>query len=147
MRLTLTSSTRPALATMLLCLLLAACGGGGSTGNDDGDGGNNPPPGGGNNNPTPVAALQVSMLSTGDGYGNDLNSFSPGTGHLSLGGTVTWNNASGVVHNVTFQTAGAPDNVANLTSGGATRTFGTEGTFSYQCTNHPGMSGSIVVHP
>ncbi len=139
------ATRRRVAAAAIAFIAAAACGGDGSTGNDDTGG--NTGPGPGNNTPTPVAALQVSMLSTGDGYGNDINSFSPGTGHVTLNGTVTWNNASGVIHNVTFQTAGSPANVANLASGGATRTFGTEGTFNYQCTNHPGMSGSIVVHP
>ena len=134
-----------AIAGTLAFAMLASCGGGSATGNDEAN--TNPPTNGGNNNPTPVASLQVSMLSTGDGYGNSLNSFSPNTGHVTLGGTVTWNNASGVTHNVTFQTVGSPENVANLTNGGVSRTFPTEGTFEYQCTNHPGMGGSIVVHP
>lgn len=138
------SLRRRALGGALALALLAACSGGGSTGNDGED---DPNPPGGNNDPTPVAALQVSMLSTGDGYGNAINSFSPTTGHVTLGGTVTWNNATGVLHTVTFQTAGAPEDIANMGNGTTTRTFATEGTFNYACSNHPGMSGSVVVHP
>jgi plastocyanin len=47
---------------------------------------------------------------------------------------------------VTFSsTAGAPSNVGNLVTGSASRQFDTPGTYSYQCTNHPGMNGQVTV--
>jgi plastocyanin len=52
------------------------------------------------------------------------------------------------VHNVVFaQRVGAPTDIdvsANIT---ISRTFGTAGTFNYQCTVHAGMNGVVVVSP
>ena len=113
----------------LLVLITLACGGGG------GDGPTGPGPGPGPApNPTPgTVTLGAS-------------SFSPSTVTIQTGGTVTWRNTSGVVHNVTFNPAtGAPSNIGDHSSGDNTRTFGTAGTFGYQCTLHGGMTGSVVV--
>jgi plastocyanin len=65
------------------------------------------------------------------------------------GGTVTWTNATGVLHNVTFTTGGtdAPPGVADATAGTATRTFVAAGTFAYHCSNHAGMQGTVTVVP
>ncbi|MGI8617786.1 MAG: cupredoxin domain-containing protein [Gemmatimonadaceae bacterium] len=65
---------------------------------------------------------------------------------IQTGGSVTWNNTSGVTHNVTFAAAtGAPQNIPNHASGSNSRTFNTLGTFAYSCTLHAGMNGSIAV--
>jgi plastocyanin len=51
-------------------------------------------------------------------------------------------------HNVIFAkgTAGAPPDIDILSNTTRTRQFNTVGTFSYDCTVHPGMTGIIVVH-
>jgi plastocyanin len=86
------------------------------------------------------------MTKTGDGYGGDTHSFTPAGVTIQRAGTVTWNNNTGLVHNVTFAAAtGAPANVPDLGDGTATRTFNSVGTFNYQCTNHSGMSGQVIV--
>jgi plastocyanin len=87
------------------------------------------------------------MRTVDDGYGYTSFSFNPTSVKIARGGTVTWTHGGGsVVHNVTFSPAtGAPGNVANLASGDASRTFGTAGSFSYSCTNHTGMAGTVVV--
>jgi plastocyanin len=86
------------------------------------------------------------MHQSDDGYGTAVFSFSPGSVTITKGGTVTWTNEAGTVaHNVTFSTAGAPSNVGNMTSGSASRTFSNTGSFSYQCTNHSGMNGTVTV--
>jgi plastocyanin len=59
--------------------------------------------------------------------------------------SVTWSNTSGILHNVTFTTAGAPANIPDHTAGNTVRTFATAGTFAYDCTNHAGMSGTVTV--
>jgi plastocyanin len=46
---------------------------------------------------------------------------------------------------VTFSSTGAPGNIGNFTTGSSARTFPNAGTFSYQCTNHAGMSGTVTV--
>lgn len=71
------------------------------------------------------------------------NTFSPATVFVTVGGTVTWTFAT--LHNVTFDGAGAPANVPNTGAGSVSRTFPTAGTYAYQCTLHPGMSGSVRV--
>jgi plastocyanin len=75
------------------------------------------------------------------------NAFSPPQVDLSVGGTVTWQFSGVNSHNVTFgATAGAPANIPNQTTGSVSRTFNTVGTFSYNCTNHAGMTGTVIVH-
>ena len=133
--------TRPALA--LIAFALAACsGGGGPTAPATGDNSSN--------NSNASASATVSLISTvmGDGYGYETtaNSFTPGYVTIAKGGSVTFSNNSGVLHNVTFTaTSGAPENVANFASGDNTRVFNTAGTFSYHCTNHENMNGTVVV--
>ena len=141
------TAARVALGLHVL-LASIACGGGGG-GGDDYD----PTPTG----PTPpaqpgqpaqaVTSATVAMRSQADdGYSPEEHAFSPSQVTLRRNGTVTWTNESGVAHNVTFGTgSGAPANVANHSSGSNTRTFGTTGAFSYQCTNHTGMSGTVTV--
>ncbi len=74
------------------------------------------------------------------------NVFTPGAVTIAATGTVTWTwNPGGVVHNVTFSTAGSPANIANRNSGSEARTFPTPGTFNYECTIHAGMTGSVEV--
>ena len=70
------------------------------------------------------------------------NEFDPSTAFITKGGTVTWNFAT--THNVIFA-SGGPANIADQSSGSASRTFPNSGTFTYQCTIHPGMNGSVVV--
>jgi plastocyanin len=72
------------------------------------------------------------------------NQFSPAAIQVAVGATVTWTWIVGAAqHNVTFAT-GTPS--ANL-SANATyqRSFPMVGTFTYQCTLHPGMNGTVVV--
>jgi plastocyanin len=129
-------TTMIGLAAGALLFALVACGGG-----SDGATGPGPQPPGG-----PAASAAVSMRSGSDGYGGTQNAFSPASVHIARGGTVTWKNATGVTHNVTFQpAAGAPENIPSQSSGENTRTFDTAATFSYRCTIHPGMTGSVAV--
>lgn len=110
----------------------ASCGGGGdagaTTGPSGGGGGNN---GGGG----PVATSSVTVS-------DDL--FSPKAITIAPGTTVTWTwSGAASLHNVTFTdgtTSG--DKGAGSTY---TRTFATAGTFTYLCTLHAGMTGSVVV--
>jgi plastocyanin len=75
--------------------------------------------------------------------------FTPNAITIAKNTTVTWEwQGTTPAHNVTFDnTPGRPANIANQTSGSASRTFDTAGTFNYQCTNHPGMTGSVTVNP
>jgi plastocyanin len=124
------------LALLPFCLLVA-CGDASApvTPSNGTNGGDGAPP-----------SANVTMVSAGDGYGDYTHSFNPASVTVRTGGTVTWVNGSGELHNVTFAPAqGVPANIGDHASGSNARTFQAVGTFSYQCTNHVGMTGSVVV--
>ncbi len=86
-----------------------------------------PPPGG------------VTVTTTGN------NTFSPSAVTLAAGGAVTWQFGNGT-HNVTFGGAQPPGgNIPDQSAGAQSRTFPTAGTYTYQCTRHNGMNGSVTV--
>ena len=110
----------------VVCLGLAAsvagCGGSGGT-----DPGTTPPPGS-----TPE------VFTPG-------NVFSPFSLKIAAGDSVRFN-ITGTSHNVIFRSvAGAPANINVVTNTVVVRRFPAKGTFPYDCTVHPGMSGEIVV--
>jgi plastocyanin len=121
----------PALVAAVL--IAAACGGGGdatspTNGNPGGTTGGNPPP-------TPVPQNTVAVSD---------NQFTPANIQVAIGTTVTWTWASDARdHNVTFGDGTTSGN----RSAGATysKTFPTAGTFTYNCTLHGGMNGSVLV--
>ena len=133
------------LPCVVMLAALLACGGGGG-----GDGYTAPPtgpgPGGGNSNPPPPSgSASVQMNSSDDGYGTASHSFSPTQVTITEGGRVTWNNETGFLHTVTFTGTGAPSHIAGFSSGSQSRTFENTGTFNYSCSNHPEMTGRVVV--
>lgn len=132
------------LHILLLLAASLACGGGGG---DDPYNESPTEPGNSPNTPnTPApSAASIEMTSSDDGYGGASHAFSPTRVTIARGGTVTWNNSSGIVHNATFSSSASGMNVPNLGAGSASRTFPSAGTFSYSCTNHSGMSGQVVV--
>ncbi|HEX6036724.1 Ig-like domain-containing protein [Longimicrobium sp.] len=99
-------------------------------------GGTTPPP------PPPGAPLAATVTTPG-------TSFSPATVTIAAGGTVTWQFTGSSRHNVTFSgTAPTGGNIPDTDVGGsAARTFTTAGTYSYACTRHSGMNGTVVVQP
>ena len=71
--------------------------------------------------------------------------YQPAIANMRPGGVVIWSFES-VVHDVVFTTPGAPENVPAFGGGFVSRTFPTSGTYSYECTLHPGMTGVVQVH-
>ncbi|MHB1095526.1 MAG: cupredoxin domain-containing protein [Gemmatimonadaceae bacterium] len=121
-------------AAVAALALLSACGGGGD-GSPTAPGNNTP---GTPTTPTTPAANEV--------IANTSNVFSPSTLTVSKGTTVTFT-FQATTHNVTFASvAGAPANISNTANSGVQRLFATAGTFGYDCTLHPGMSGTVVVN-
>lgn len=75
------------------------------------------------------------------------NVFVPLLVQLARGGTVTWRFGP-TQHNVIFaNTPGVPADINITSDRDVARTFPTVGTFRYDCTIHPGMSGVVEVKP
>jgi plastocyanin len=73
------------------------------------------------------------------------NVFDPATAAVARTGTVSWTFGT-VTHNVTFgSAAGAPANIANVSSTTVSRQFNNAGQFDYTCTLHQGMNGLMLV--
>jgi plastocyanin len=72
--------------------------------------------------------------------------FSPSAVTVPLGGTVTWR-FEATPHNVMFRVAsGAPGDIPGSNANtSVARTFGVAGSYGYDCTLHPGMSGTVTV--
>ena len=64
---------------------------------------------------------------------------------MRVGQTVAWRNADSITHNATDN--GGRFNSGNLNAGGTSTpvTMNTAGTFTYHCTIHPGMIGTLTV--
>jgi plastocyanin len=72
------------------------------------------------------------------------NTFSPPFTTIAVGTAVRFE-IRGAAHNVIFSGAGAPANINVVSNTDVTRTFAAKGTFPYDCTVHPGMSGEVLV--
>jgi plastocyanin len=84
---------------------------------------------------TPPVANSVSIANM---------SFSPATLTVTAGTTVTWTNNDGITHTVTSDVAGFDS--GNIIMGGKfSKVFSAAGTYSYHCTIHPEMKGTIIV--
>jgi len=78
------------------------------------------------------------------------NTFTPNSITVPINTTVTYEwQGTTLAHNVTFAggTPGAPSDIPNRTTGSVQRTFTAQGTYNYECTNHPGMTGTVTVTP
>ncbi len=108
---------------LILSVILAACS---SSSNPTGSGG-----GGGGGNPN---AISISGMS-----------FTPTATNVKVGSTVTWTNRDPIAHTVTSNN-GAFTSSGNIAPGTTySVTFATAGSFSYHCSIHPTMKGTINV--
>lgn len=118
-------------AAALLAIYAVGCGG-----DDDNPAG--PGPGGG-------GTADVTINITGQ---NGSNSYDPSPDTVTVGQTVAWHNSNGTAHTAT-STSGSAIGTGQISPGGtsAPRAMNTAGTFNYQCTIHPTMTGTLVVKP
>jgi plastocyanin len=90
----------------------------------------------------PTVAADVTITMVGD-RGNQ--SYSPNPTTMRVGQTVAWKNGDSTAHDATQD---ASRFGTGTISAGATSTplaMSTAGTFTYHCTIHPGMVGTLVV--
>jgi plastocyanin len=110
---------------------LLACGGGGSDTTAPGGGG-----GGGGGGTAPTVTTAVTMQG---------NQFSPRAIRVSPSATVTWTNSDNTPHNASFANA-TIGKTSDFSSGVQSLAMpATPGTYTYTCTFHAGMSGTVQV--
>ncbi|HEY3240360.1 MAG TPA: plastocyanin/azurin family copper-binding protein [Acidimicrobiia bacterium] len=132
---------RTLLAATAVSLLAVACGDGGSA--------------------KPTATRSVSMTPSGGTVAVTIQAFAfrPNALEIPAGTTVQWSNGDSTLHTVragiriyddkglveTVRPSGQFDLELRRQGSAASFTFPTPGRFTYFCTIHPGMDGSVVV--
>jgi plastocyanin len=99
---------------------------------------------GSSSNPSsPTVSADVTISMVGD-RGNQ--SYSPNPTTMRVGQTVAWKNNDSTVHNA-LEDAGERFASGNVNAGetSSPKTMSAAGTFTYHCTIHPGMVGTLVV--
>jgi plastocyanin len=138
-------------ALAALTFAVACGGGGGSTGpsNSTAGGGGTSSGGGGYGDPG-TGGTAVCAATT---FCARAAVFDPTTLTVATGTAVTWENSSGVLHHIVFDTpaaaqgvgTGSAGDIGDIASGSEQRSFSTAGTYNFHCTIHPGMAGSLKV--
>ena len=112
------------VAMVVVALAMVGCGGDPPTRPD-------PTNQGGNNNNPPPSSTTVTVSN---------NAYTPSSVTIAKSGTVTWNFAAGP-HTVTF----SDEDSGSKSTGSFSKTFPNTGAFTYSCTIHPTMTGSVTV--
>ena len=95
--------------------------------------------------PPPLAnGTGTSVRIQGDAYAAGDAVFSPQTLTTTVGATVTWTNADSITHS-SVADAGQWKADSIAARGTFQFTFASAGTYTYKCTIHSGMQGTIVV--
>lgn len=93
--------------------------------------------------PAPGAPSSAVVIPVGaQALGN--RAFMPGELSITTGTTVTWTNNDSISHTSTSDVAGWDSGIV-APGRQFSFAFQTAGTFSYHCTIHPGMVGTVVV--
>ena len=92
---------------------------------------------------TATAATTTSGNTTAIAISN--SAFATTSVTIKVGDTVTWTNQDSIAHTVT-STDGGPLNSGNLAKSATySYTFTKAGTYAYQCSYHPYMTGTVTV--
>ena len=95
--------------------------------------------------PTPTSggpAASVAIPTGAQSLGN--RAYSPDNLSVAVGSSVTWTNSDGIAHTTTADNG--VWNSGTVPAGGRfSFTFQNAGTFTYHCTIHPGMIGTVTV--
>lgn len=97
--------------------------------------------------PTVTTSTTPGSMSTGVKYDVNIMSFAftPQTLTITPGSTVIWTNSDSVAHTVVSDSGSEIDS-PSLTKGESfSHTFTTPGTYTYHCSIHPNMKGTIIV--
>ena len=96
---------------------------------------------------TGTTSLIVTPAAAKDTVSTLPQDFVPNLLTVNVGSTVVFAFGGGIAHNVIFDrsAAGAPADIQIATNVFTARTFGTRGSFKYDCTVHPGMRGEVTV--
>jgi plastocyanin len=73
------------------------------------------------------------------------SSYAPNPTTMRVGQTVAWHNADNTAHDSTQDAGRFQTGTLSAGATSAPITMGTAGTFTYHCTIHPGMVGTVVV--
>lgn len=71
--------------------------------------------------------------------------FGPATVTVKVGSTITWTNTDDEAHTVFFAFDGSRSPILVNQANTYRKTFSAPGTFTYHCTIHPFMTGTVVV--
>jgi len=95
--------------------------------------------------PAPTPTGQVTTVTIPQGASTlTTTAFSPNPVNVAVGTTVHWANSDSTIHNATADNGAF--NSGTLNAGGSFDfKFNSAGTFTYKCTIHPNMVGSVVV--
>jgi plastocyanin len=124
-----------------IVLLMSACGGSPSAMSMPAGSGSSDAmsmPSGGGSGPASGAAVHTDTVAITN------LAFSPSAITVAAGATVTWTNEDGIQHDVYAPSLGLKSAVLNQNES-YTHTFSKPGTYSYICSIHPFMHGTVVV--
>ncbi len=103
------------------------------------------PPASPSPSPTPQPGTAGTAVSIVSGASSQTTTaYAPNPVNIAVGGTVTWTNNDSTAHTSTANN-GAWNSGAIAPGGKYTMTFTSAGAFTYYCTIHPGMVGTVNV--
>ena len=92
--------------------------------------------------PGPSTAADVTVTIQAN---NASNSYAPNPVSMRVGQTIAWRNADSITHTATQDNGGFNTGSVSAGATSAATMMNAAGTFTYHCTIHPGMVGTVTV--